>query len=304
VLADSPSDFYHIPMRLVHRAGGERCGTFRMSRRVLYTVPKLFRNRFRTESMMDQRDCVDKIADDLNSLGVLPGHTVMVHSSFKSLGKVPGGIETVIQGFLQAIGEEGTLLMPGFSLSQEPAQGFDVRTTPVDVGAVPEYFRKRPGATRSVHPTHSLCAVGRRVHELLDDHPLDNTPAGPHSPLRKMLESEGKIVMLGCGLRPNTSMHALEQIAEPPYLYGSSQVYTITDYDGNTYQKEYRTFGMGKRGYGQKYGNVLELDTASFLRKGKVLEAETYVMDSPSLKRAVLAKMEEEPYFFVVKMSK
>jgi hypothetical protein len=36
----------------------------------------------------------------------------MAHTSFKALGPVPRGIETVVQGFLLAIGPEGTLLMP------------------------------------------------------------------------------------------------------------------------------------------------------------------------------------------------
>jgi aminoglycoside N3'-acetyltransferase len=61
---------------------------------------------------MNQRACSEKIAADLKALGILPGHTVLAHASFKALGPVPGEIETVIQGFLQAIGPEGTLLMP------------------------------------------------------------------------------------------------------------------------------------------------------------------------------------------------
>ncbi|MDZ4184357.1 MAG: AAC(3) family N-acetyltransferase [Desulfuromonadales bacterium] len=66
------------------------------------------------------------------------------------------------------------------------------------------------------------CCRGRRLHEMLDDHGLDGTPCGPHSPFRKLAETNGKIILLGCGLRPNTTMHALEEIADPPYLFGPS----------------------------------------------------------------------------------
>ena len=60
-------------------------------------------------------DCAERFAADLRTVGILPGDTVLVHSSFKSLGRVPGGIETVVQGFLHAIGPDGTLLMPALT---------------------------------------------------------------------------------------------------------------------------------------------------------------------------------------------
>ena len=230
-------------------------------------------------------------------MGILPGHTVMVHTSFKALGPVPGGIETVVQGFLLAIGPEGTLLMPALSWALRPPEIFNARLTPTNVGAIPEYFRTRAGTRRSVHPTHSACAIGRRTHELLDDHGLDFTPCGIHSPFRKLAETNGKIVMLGCGLKPNTTIHALEESANPPYLYGPSSAFTITDPQGNTFQKEYRTHGF--TGYRQRYDKVLELGSDSFMRQGQVLQATTFVLDAPGLKRAVLPKLEEDPYFFV-----
>jgi aminoglycoside 3-N-acetyltransferase len=248
---------------------------------------------------MDQRECSREIAADLGALGVRPGDTVLMHASFKSLGPVPGGIETVILGFLHAIGTEGTLLLPALSWALRPPVVFDVKATPANVGAIPEYFRTRPGTCRSVHPTHSVCAFGRRTHELLDDHTLDCTPCGPYSPFRKLTETGGKIVMLGCGLGPNTTMHALEEVAGVPYVLGPALVFTITDPQGNTYQKAYRTHGFSARGYAQRYDKIAQLDTAGFMTMGQVLKAPTFVLDSPGLKEAVLRKMKEDPLFFV-----
>lgn len=248
---------------------------------------------------MDQRDCIRRIATGLSDLGVRLEDTVLVHSSFKSLGAIPDGIETLIQGLLLAIGSDGTLLMPTLSWALRPPEIFDIRLTPTSVGAIPEYFRTREGTGRSLHPTHSVCSVGRRTHELLNDHGLDCTPCGRHSPFRKIAETNGKIVMLGCGLSPNTTMHALEEYVEPPYLYGSRYVFTIRDWQGNTCQKEYTTHGFREYGYKQRYDRIMELDSSSFLRSGLVLEATTFVLDVPSLKSAVLRKLKEDPYFFV-----
>lgn len=255
--------------------------------------------KYGINSYMYQQECSEKIAAGLKALGVLPEDTILVHSAFKSLGPVPGGIETVVQGLLQAIGPQGTLLMPALTWALRPPEIFNGRMTPTNLGAIPEYFRTRAGTCRSIHPTHSVCATGRRTEELLADHHLDSTPCGPHSPFHKLLETNGKIIMLGCGLAPNTTMHALEEYVMPPFLLGQSYVFTITDKQGHTYQKEYRTHGFRKHGYSQKYERVAQLNTRAFMSQGLVIQAPTFVLDAPTFKNSVLEKMKADPFFFV-----
>lgn len=252
---------------------------------------------------MDETTCAQTIAAALRDLGVQAGDSLLMHASFKSLGPVPGGIETLIRGLLAALGPEGTLALPALSWALRPPQVYDPRLTPSNVGAVPEYFRQRPGTRRSLHPTHSVCAVGRRTDELLGDHALDSTPCGAHSPFHKLAENGGKILMLGCGLGPNTTMHALEEYVEPPYLYGATFRFTLTDWDGHTYEKDYRTHGFHTHGYGQRYDRVFDLPHAAFLRRGMVLAADSFLLDTPKLKTAVLAKLREAPLFFVERLA-
>ena len=80
--------------------------------------------------------CRNQIAADCAGLGVVTGDTLMVHSSFKALGPVPGGIETLVAGLLRSLGPTGTLLLPALSYLQEPPQVHDARRTPSNVGAV------------------------------------------------------------------------------------------------------------------------------------------------------------------------
>ena len=246
---------------------------------------------------MDESRCASRIARDLRTLGIEAGDSIMVHSSFKSLGLVPGGIETVVQGLLQAIGDSGTLLMPALSWSLRPPEVFDPRLTHTNVGAIPEYFRMRPGVLRSIHPTHSVCAVGNKAHEFVDEHVLDSTPCGPHSPFNRITECGGKILMLGCGLRPNTTMHAMEEHVRPAYLFGRPCEFTIIDRDGKTFRKEYTTHGFD--GCKQRYDRVAELPDASFIRRGKVLEAEAFLLEAAGLRRAAIGRLREDPWFFV-----
>ena len=171
------------------------------------------------------------IASDLHAVGVGTGDVLLVHASLRALGYVPGGAATVIDGLLQALGPDGTLLMPALSYEVVTPDNprFDLALTPSNVGVIAETFRKQPGVRRSLHPTHSVCGQGRAAAALLADHSKDHTPCGAHSPFHRLPELNGKILMLGCGLHPNTSFHAIEEHIEPPYLFGEPLEYELID---------------------------------------------------------------------------
>ena len=247
---------------------------------------------------MNVEDCELRIARELCGTGISPGDTILVHSSLSSLGYVPGGAEMVVGGLVRAVGPDGTLLMPALSYQQRPHHVHDTRRTPSNVGAIPEHFRLRPGTVRSVHPTHSVCGIGRRAVDLLSRHAEDSTPCGPSSPLNLMLDIGAKIVMLGCGLRPNTTMHALEEYVEPVYLFGELVAYTITDNTGRTFTKVYARHGF--KGWKQRYDRVALLPGSDeFVRHGRILHASVHVVDGAATKAAVLGRLRADPLFFV-----
>jgi len=239
------------------------------------------------------------IADDLRALGVRPDGVLLVHSSLRALGPVAGGAETVVRGLLDALGPDGTLLMPALSYNHvTPAQPiFDVRFTPSNVGALPEYFRTRPGTRRSLHPTHSVCGVGKLAAEILGRHAEDRTPCGPRSPFRLLPEHDGQILMLGCGLRPNTSLHGVEELSEPPYLFGGTLTYRLIGADGTAMQAAYRVHGF--RGWTQRYDRVANVLSEPDLRRGRVLDARAHLIEAAALWSAADAALRQDPLFFV-----
>lgn len=240
-----------------------------------------------------------QIADDLRACGLRRGGVVLVHSSLSSLGHVDGGAETVVQGLLEALGPEGTLLMPALSYAQvtptHPA--FDVRHTPSCVGVIPEHFRTRPGTLRSLNPTHSVCGVGPQAAEMLGPHVHDGTPCGPHSPYRLLRDVGGQLVMLGCGLRPNTSMHAIEEIADSPYLWGAAVEYRMTLADGQQVLVANRRHGFV--GWDQRYDRLEPLMGESEMRVGHCLRATVHVLETPAMWERALAAHREDPFHFV-----
>lgn len=244
-----------------------------------------------------------RIKEDLSRSGIRPGDELLIHSSFKSLGGVEGGIETLIEAIISYLGDRGTLLMPALSFATvnnpESNFTFDILNTPSCVGAVTEVFRKHGGALRSMHPTHSVAALGYRQREYTEGHYLDNTPVGEHSPFYLLSQRGGKVLMLGCGTGSNTSVHGIEQMARVPYVLSDEpREYTLIDAAGVARKKEYYYHYIGQRGFIQRYGR---LENLMEYRKFKILAADCNLIDSAQMWRVGLKKLAEDAYYFVEK---
>jgi aminoglycoside 3-N-acetyltransferase len=245
---------------------------------------------------------------DLLALGLIPGGVVLVHSSLRSLARppathVPGGADAVIQGLLTTLTAGGTLLMPALSYENVTAEHpvFDARQTASCVGLVTETFRRRQGVLRSVHPTHSVCGLGPKAAALLNGHEEDRTPCGKHSPFRKLGDLGGQILMLGCGLQANTSVHAIEETIQPDYLFGPDQTYRVTNAQGETCSATYRTHGFA--GWLQRYDRISSLLEPPEIRTGTVLGATAHLIDAAAMWRAVLGALQRDRHFLVDRLA-
>ena len=151
----------------------------------------------------------------------------MVHAALRSLGPIIGGADAVIAALRDAIGPEGTLLAYADWQGQEEIDAgapredilpFDPSTSRAsrDNGAFPELLRTTPGAMRSGNPGASVVALGVRAAWFTTDHPLDYG-YGPGSPFAKLVEAQGKVLMLGAPLDTMTLLHHAEHLANIPH---------------------------------------------------------------------------------------
>jgi len=179
---------------------------------------------------------VSSLISDFQGLGIQSGMTLLVHSSLSSLGWVCGAAVAVILSLERTLGEKGTLVMPAFSGGlSEPSQwhcpsvpenwweiirretpAYDSNFTPTrGVGVVAETFRKQPGVIRSFHPQVSFAARGRFAKQICLNHSLDFA-LGDNSPLGRIYELDGHVLLLGVGYSNNTSFHLAEFRADYP----------------------------------------------------------------------------------------
>jgi len=104
--------------------------------------------------------------------------------------------------------------------------------------------------------------------------------------------------MLGCGLLPNTSMHAIEEMVVPPYLFNETLLtYRLVDSEGRVTEKEYRTHNF--EGWRQRYDRVGSILSEPSLREGKVLQAHCHLIDAAALWQAALPALKQNPLYFV-----
>lgn len=159
------------------------------------------------------------LARDLARLGIRPGDTVFLHSSLKSLGYVEGGASSVIGALQDAVGAEGTLLVPTYYLPAGTVKAtcemegyvFDPRSHGTNMGRLPETFLREAATHRSVHPTHSVSAWGRHAQYLTEAHHRAPSIFGEGSPWQRFVGLDGaKVLGLGISMGPVTFYHVLE----------------------------------------------------------------------------------------------
>ena len=137
---------------------------------------------------------------------VKPGDTIIVHTSYKSLGGVDGGAEAVIDVMRELVGTRGTVLFPAFNFqSWTETHYFDVLETPSKMGTITELVRLRADAKRTPHPIYSFSVWGARADEFAAAE--DAEAYGPHSAFALFHKSNGTILSIGLDFNNTFSMH-------------------------------------------------------------------------------------------------
>ncbi|MFE7330685.1 aminoglycoside N(3)-acetyltransferase [Streptomyces sp. NPDC057565] len=181
-----------------------------------------------------------RLAGQLSRLGVERSGVLLVHASMRAVGAVSGGAVAVIGALRDALGEDGTLIVPSFTpensdtspqyrnrvrgLTDHAREAvrasmppFDPATTAApSMGRLAEAVRLTPGAARSSHPQTSFAALGTLAGKLLAHHRPD-CHLGEDSPLARLYDVRAHVLLLGTGFDSCTAFHLGEyRVPTPP----------------------------------------------------------------------------------------
>ena len=174
------------------------------------------------------------IESDLKKLGLKKGMTIIVHSSLSQIGWICGSEQAVIEALMNVITEDGNIVMPTQStdvsdpkhwgappipddwwqIVRDTMPAFNPKSTPTrGMGRIAECFRTFDGVKRSNHPTVSFAAWGANADKIVENHEL-SFGFGKNSPLRKIYDLSGHILLLGVDYDKNTSLHLSESCSQ------------------------------------------------------------------------------------------
>ena len=227
----------------------------------------------------------------LSALGVERGDVLLVHTSYRAVRPIEGGPAALVHALLECIGPEGTLVMPSWSGLDDEA--FDPRTSPVDpdLGVTAAVFRRLPGVERSGHP-FAFAALGRDARAIVSD-PLPLPPHAPRSPVGRVHDLDGRVLLIGVDHTADTTIHLAEVVAGVPY--GVPKYCTVlqegapvrVDYLENDHCcQRFARVGAWLRGAGLQHEGPLGNGTATLCRSRDIV-------------REVTARLARDPLLFL-----
>jgi len=232
----------------------------------------------------------NQLLTQLRGLGVRRGGVLLVHTSFSRVGPVEGGPVGLIDALQEAVGPEGTLVMPTLS---DGADVYDAATTPVfEMGICAELFRQQPGVLRSDHPGASFAARGPAAKRVCATQPLV-PPHGIDSPVGRVYELGGQVLLLGVTHSASTMIHLAENLAPVPYSISHPCVVHV---DGRPETQLIPEADHCCRGF-ERVATWLEPEGLE--QRGEVGAGTATLADAQDIVRICLERLRAEPLLFL-----
>jgi len=232
----------------------------------------------------------------LTQAGLKHGDNVTFHVSLSSIGWMIGGAEALLDALLDRLGPAGTVMMPRFPPYGSLDGPFDCHHPPPSgTGTVPDALGQRQGAVISIHPTHSVVALGPEAEFLTARH-YTVSPVGIGSPFDRMAEIGGLVLLLGVNHLANTTIHTGEAYAGVAY-WGRPRPdrpdgLWVLDEKRNRRWVQLREIPGDAKGFNRIEPFLVERGLIAF---GRIGRARTRLIPSQPLIEAVTDYLEEEP---------
>src|SRR5690625_358277 len=230
----------------------------------------------------------EDLLTQLKDMNIDQSRTIIVHSSMKSIGDVEGGADTVLDAFSNFM-KNGLLVFPTHTWADvnKNQPKFYVETSPSYIGILTEKFRKRPNVIRSLHPTHSVAALGKDAKSFTAGDERFDTPCARGSAWGKLLDRQGQIMLVGVDLRRCTFIHGIEEWMDVPGRMTDhhEQLYTVLPDGTKISVPQRRHTGLA---WSEHYWKVEEvLAKRGAITYGKFGDADVLVCDTVKMHRDI-----------------
>lgn len=251
------------------------------------------------------------IEQSLRRIGVREGGVLVVHSSMSALGYVLHGVDTLLGALRTALGPSGTLLAPAFtgeftdpSCWQDPTLPpsvwndvresmplFDkARTLPRLMGQLPVAMLVDPQAERSDHPLCSWVAIGPQAAELCAKHDLHD-PFGPRSPLGRVREAGGQVLLLGVDQRKNAALMHAHVMTDNPQVRRNKGTFLAEVHGARQWVTPAR-FVECSEGYANLENDLV---SSGLVRVARIGDSDCRLMDVAAITEAVTHTVKTQP---------
>lgn len=190
---------------------------------------------------------INELAESWRDSGILEGDTVLIHSNIKRtlINARRKGFkilpEDILNSFIQAVGDSGTVILPLFNFDFPQHKFFDIRNTKSQMGVLTEAARLHPKAVRTGHPIYSFAVIGKNSEAFKGVN--NKSGYGEDSPFAILRKLNGKIASLD--LEDQNSMtfyHHVEEMMAVDYRYFKVFEGTYIDNDGKEKVRAYKLF--------------------------------------------------------------
>jgi len=242
---------------------------------------------------------ITTLKDDFTRLGVKSGDIIIMHSSLSKIGWIIGGSVALIKAIMEVLTPEGTLVMPAHTGDNSEPSYWKYPPVPEDwwelirnempayepeiaptrgIGIVAETFRKWTNVYRSEHPSMSFAAWGKNAKFITQGHKI-GMDLGEASPIAKIYELKGQILLLGVTHESNTSLHLAEYRSDftgkKYQINGSAMIR-----DGKREWVEWEELDIDSDDF-EKIGDDFEKEYE--IIKGKVGLADAHLVSQPKI---------------------
>ncbi len=199
------------------------------------------------------------VFDALCKLNVPQDKPVTVHTSLRSIGKLQGGAQTLLDALIEYCTQKGGLLIvPTHTWGyMEDEIVLDLTEPRSNLGVFPNIALQDGRGIRSNHITHSVTVFGPQAEKFAEKDDAAVTMADPAGCYGELYRRDGYVLLIGVGQEKNTFLHCVEEMLDVPNRTAEQPItLKMRSTDGSIVEKQiYPLYAEGIEDVSQQFGN-------------------------------------------------